>query len=352
MSWSKNNVNSHTHSNKGTLDKLGESGGALTFNGATIGGGGGGSSSAPSNLIVGGNVRFKVDFINKTIAFTTWNLWTTNTGFELPAGTKTFSTEMGTTTFYYVCYKNSTIELVSQNNIGTYTGYIIFGIMNTTIYPFAYRAESIGVRGGVFIYRKDLSIGEWTLIGDSITAGGGQSYVSEQFNVPIITNLAVSGKRMSGSEGMWKDKDTVTTTTELVTIMGGTNDEAAIIGSLSLVGSAFDTNTYIGAYQTLIEGLLTRIPKLVIIIITPSRAWTNGTGATERTGLKNYADAAKSVAQFYNLPVVDLYNNMGVNKLNQAIFFQNDGLHPNDYGNRRLSALVVGAIKNIWISPN
>ena len=38
--------NSHTHSNKTTLDKLGESSGKLTFNGSEVGGGGGGESSS------------------------------------------------------------------------------------------------------------------------------------------------------------------------------------------------------------------------------------------------------------------------------------------------------------------
>ena len=51
--------NSHTHSNKTTLDKLGESSGKLTFNGSEVGGGGSGETggarseftSAPDNLL-------------------------------------------------------------------------------------------------------------------------------------------------------------------------------------------------------------------------------------------------------------------------------------------------------------
>jgi lysophospholipase L1-like esterase len=360
MSWNKKSTsattdpNSHTHSNKTTLDKIGETSGLLTFNGATIGSSGGTNGGVTaSNLVVGGNVKFKVDFINKTIDFTTWNLWTTNASFTLNAGSKSFSAEMGTSTFYYVCYKSNTIELVSPSSIGTYTGIVIFGIMNTTVFPFAYQTNLIGVRGGSFFNRKDISIGEWTLIGDSITFGGWNTYVLEQFYVPVVTNLAINGRRMSGSSGMWVEKDNVTSTTELVTIMGGTNDQGnnVTIGSLLPVGSTFDTNTFIGAYQSLIEGLITRIPKIVIILITPSRAWTDGTGTTERTGMKDYVDAVKSIGQFYNLPVVDLYNNMGVNKLNQATFFNNDGLHPVDYGKRRLAGLVAGAIKNCWVSP-
>lgn len=42
MTWTKisSDVNGHTHTNKSTLDKLNESGGSLTFNGASVGGSG------------------------------------------------------------------------------------------------------------------------------------------------------------------------------------------------------------------------------------------------------------------------------------------------------------------------
>jgi lysophospholipase L1-like esterase len=301
-----------------------------------------------SNLVVGGNVRFKVDFIDKTISFTTWNLWTTNASFTLSAGTKTF-TEMGTSIFYYVGYKSNIIELVTTANIGAYTGIILFGIMNTTVFPFAYPLNQIGVRGGAIYKRPDLGIGEWHQIGDSITFGGAFTYVEDEFYIPKITNTAVNGKRMSGSNGMWVDKDIVSTTTELITIMGGTNDQGNNVtrGAIQPIGSAFDINTFIGSYQTLIEGLLTRIPKARIILFTPPRAWTDVSGATLRSGLKDYGDDVKAIGQFYSIPVVDTYHEAGWNELNLSAFLS-DGLHPNDAGKRRLSALCSGAIKRYY----
>lgn len=346
MSWDKKDINNHTHSNLSTLDKLSDNGTILLFNGASIGGGSGGTSSS-SNIILGGNVRFKVDFIAKTIAFTTWNLWSSSASFTLASGTKTFSTEMGTSTFYYVCYRSNTIELIS--NLSGYTGVVIFGIMNTVIYPFVYPLNQIGVNGGTIFNRNDISIGEWHQIGDSITFGGAFSYVSEEFYIPKITNTAVNGRRMSGGTGMWTDKDVVTTTTELITVMGGTNDQGNNVtrGTIQPVRSVFDTNTFIGAYQTLIEGLLTRIPTARIILFTPPRAWTDVSGTTLRSGLKDYGDDVKAIGAFYNLPVIDTYNNAGWNELNFATFLS-DGLHPNDAGKRRLSALCSGAIKTIY----
>lgn len=302
-----------------------------------------------SNLVVGGNVRFKVDFTDKTISFTTWNLWTTNAVFTLAAGSKTFATEMGTSAFYYVGYKSNTIELVTPANIGTYTGIVLFGIMNNEVFPFAYPQHQIGVRGGKIYKRSDSAIGEWHQIGDSITFGGGFAFVDDEFYIPKVTTTAVNGKRMSGSSGMWNDVSSVPATVDLVTIMGGTNDQGNNVtrGSILPMKSTFDTNTFIGAYQTLIEGILAKAPNARIILFTPPRAWTDVTGTTLRSGLKDYGDDVKAIGQFYNIPVVDTYHEAGWNEINIATFLP-DGLHPNDAGKRRLSALCVGAIKRYY----
>ncbi|GAA4828140.1 hypothetical protein GCM10023310_01080 [Paenibacillus vulneris] len=334
--------------NQTVLNDLSDIGGVLGYKGMPVSNGGSGSGS--TNLIIGGDVKFSVDFVAKTISYTTWNLFTSKSIFTLNQGSKTFTTELGSGTFYFVCYKSNNIELVTAANIGAYTGYVVFGVSGTTVYPFSYPLNQIGIRGGSFPNRKDLAIGEWTLIGDSITFGGGQAFVTEVFPVPVVTNLAVNGKRMSGGSGMWKDKDIVTATTELCTIMGGTNDEGGKVamGAIQPVGSAFDTNTYVGAYQVLIEGLLAKNPKMIIILITPSRAWTDNTGETERTGMQDYADMVKEIGKFYCLPVVDLYNEMGLNRLTQSTYLS-DGLHPNDAGKRRISSLVIGAIRRYWM---
>lgn len=317
---------------------------------STGGSSGANNGVAASNLVVGGNVRFSVDFTAKTMGFTTWNLWTTNAAFTLAAGSKSFASEMGTATFYYIGYKANTIELVTTANIAAYTGIILFGIMNTTVFPFAYPLNLIGVRGGTIYNRPDLSIGEWFLIGDSLTQGvSWWADVQKQYPIPIITNSAVSGRKMSGAGGMWIEKDNIPTTANLCTIMGGTNDQGSAIarGSLLPVGSAFDTNTFLGAYQALIEGLLTRVPRLRIILMTPPKAWTDTTATTLRTGLKDYGDDVKAIGQFYNLPVIDMYSNLGYNEKNQSIYLL-DGLHHTADGKSRIASLVCGALRQYY----
>lgn len=318
---------------------------------------GSGGSGVSSKLILGGNVKFAVDFTVKTITWTSWNLWTAFAQLTLAAGSKNF-TDMGSNTFYYVVLNNNSIELVTAANIALHAGYPIFGIMGTNVFPFSYPLNQIGVRGGMIYNRPDLSIGEWTLIGDSLTQGQSWwTHVREQYHIPIVTNLAVSGKRMLGASGMWKDKDTVTATTDLVTIMGGTNDEGTIVkpdgtkqviaGALLPTGSSFDTDTYFGAYQTLIEGLLTKNPKMRIILMTPPKAWTNTTGTVLRPNLKVVGDYVKEIGQFYNLPVIDMYHNMGYNEINQKTYLT-DGLHWTGDGQKRVATLVCGALRQYY----
>jgi len=335
-------------SSKNLKTKLSEMDAAIINAGS--GSGGTNNGVTASNLVVGGNVKFGIDFTDKTITFTPWNLWTTNAAFTLSSGSKTFSTEMGTGTFYYVCYKNNTIELVTSANIGTYTGIVLFGIINTSVFPFAYPLNQIGVRSGTIYNRSDVSIGEWTLIGDSLTQGEQWHLLTkQQYNIPVVTNLAVSGRRMAKAGGMWEDKDVVSATTELCTIMGGTNDQGGgyTRGTLAPIGSIFDTETFIGAYQTLIEGLLVKNPKMRIILMTPPRAWTDTTGTTLRSGLKDYGDDVKAIGQFYNIPVIDMYHNMGYNEINQKTYLT-DGLHWTAEGQKRVSSLVTGALKEYY----
>lgn len=311
---------------------------------------GGGGVSPVSNLILGGNVRLKVDFIDKTIAFSTWNLWTSQQTFTLNSGTKTFSTEIGSSSMYYVCYRSNTIELIPQSNISTYTGFIIFGIMGNAVYPFSFPTAQIGVRGGRIYNNPTKSLGEVYMIGDSITFGGAFVGAFDTLNVPKVTNLGVNGKKMAGATGMWNNVADVSTTADLVTIMGGTNDEihwTTAKGTLLPMKSSFDTNTYIGAYQYLIEGLLTKNPTLRIILFTPPRAWTDVTGTTLRITLKSIGDTVKEIGAFYNIPVIDTYHETGWNEINISAFLP-DGLHPNTAGNARLTALCLGAIHKYY----
>ena len=131
----------------------------------------------------------------------------------------------------------------------------------------------------------------------------------------------------------------------------GTNDfgGSVAIGSSS---PASDHSTLCGALRYSIEALLTAYPKLRIFISLPVyRFWTENNVTTyaetyqnsQNKTLPDYIEAMKDVAKEYNLPVIDGYGGMGINRINAAQFLS-DGTHHNETGRRRFGAFIGARI--------
>ena len=137
---------------------------------------------------------------------------------------------------------------------------------------------------------------------------------------------------------------------DAVYISGGVNDfilSRSKIGALDTDGGPYDTSTAYGGLQTAIEWLLTNYPKMKIFVEVPPIAWRGENG-----DVYPYATAClkRDVAEFYNLPCLDLYKNSGINAINRSDFYADDPdpaktnywyLHFNDYGNERLGQIVA-----------
>jgi lysophospholipase L1-like esterase len=101
---------------------------------------------------------------------------------------------------------------------------------------------------------------------------------------------------------------------DCIVIMGGTNDATYHSSyDMGTVGT-LDTNTFKGAYSTIIEGLLTRNPATRIMLMTPPRSYTQADKAL-KTNIGEYAEATKEIAQYYGLPCLDFYDTLGWNKV-------------------------------------
>lgn len=137
---------------------------------------------------------------------------------------------------------------------------------------------------------------------------------------------------------------------DAVYISGGVNDfilSRSRIGELDTDGGPYDTGTAYGGLQTAIEWLMTNYPKMKIFVEVPPIAWRGENG-----DVYPYATAClkRDVAEFYNLPCVDLYKTCGINKINRSEYYADDPdpaktnywyLHFNDYGNERLGQIVA-----------
>ena len=127
---------------------------------------------------------------------------------------------------------------------------------------------------------------------------------------------------------------------DMVTVWGGVNDFSLNI-PMGTKGST-NTMTFYGALKVLIEGLINKYPgKKIGFVLTSPVNYTDTTlnycfDETNTEGLKlsDYNNAIIDMCHDYSLPILDLYNNSGMNQLNMQIMTSNiektapDGLHP------------------------
>ena len=109
------------------------------------------------------------------------------------------------------------------------------------------------------------------------------------------------------------------------------------------------TNTFCGAFRHSVETLLSAFPKLKIFVSLPAfRFWTADNGTVTYSDeykngngniLPDFVKALAEAAKEYNLPVIDCYYGLGINKSNAATFMD-DGVHHNVDGRKRFGEYI------------
>ena len=208
-------------------------------------------------------------------------------------------------------------------------------------------------------------------LGDSITEGIGTSDFSQGFvaligreeGLAASRNYGIGGTRIARqtypSENPVWDRDfcsrveTMDEDADVVVIFGGTNDYGH--GDAPL-GRMEDRTvwTFYGALHVLYSSLIERFPKARIVVLTPiHREGENspaGDVAYKRAAtapLIEYVKIIRQVAEYYSLPVLDLYATSGIQP-NLPVLQERlcpDGLHPNDEGNRLLAQRISAFLK-------
>ena len=208
-------------------------------------------------------------------------------------------------------------------------------------------------------------------LGDSITEGCGASDVSKCF-VSLIAeresatciNYGIGGTRVArqaapSAEARW-DQDFISRVAEMdaeadaVVVFGGTNDFGhgdAPIGSFE-DRTAY---TFYGALHTLYISLIEKYPGTPIVVLTPLHRLNEdnirGDGFKEHPTLplKGYVDIIRQVAEYYSLPILDLYAASGLQPKVSVIQekFMPDGLHPCDAGYDILANKITQFLKQL-----
>lgn len=196
-------------------------------------------------------------------------------------------------------------------------------------------------------------------IGDSITEGVGASCEETRFTeifrqnaqLAEIKNYGISGTRIARQQIVDPESENIDRNSfcerfdkmdcgaDIVVVFGGTND----FGHGDAPFGTFrdrTMDTYCGALHYLASGLIERFPKATIVFMTPiHREGENIPNESNHLPLKAYVDQIKATAEYYSIPVLDLFAIGGIcpDIPAQKEAFCPDGLHPNDAGNLKIA---------------
>ncbi len=191
-------------------------------------------------------------------------------------------------------------------------------------------------------------------LGDSITEGVGTSapeyrYVNvfaRKFAPAEVRNYGIGGTRFARqtapSANPRFDLDFCLRVSEMdedadiVVVFGGSNDFGH--GDAPL-GSFSDRTpyTFYGACHTLMRTLIERYPTATVVFMTPLHRAVEE--APDKAPLSTYVSIIREVAEYYALPVLDLYKMSGLQpqlEINRKLFVP-DGLHPNNAGAEKIA---------------
>lgn len=143
-------------------------------------------------------------------------------------------------------------------------------------------------------------------------------------------------------------------TVDYITIFYGTNDFMGGI-SIGTDDGSLSKSQFKGALRYSIETILTAYPDIRIVLLTPIyRFWTENDTVTDSDvyavssgqKLTDFVKAVIDVADEYKLPAFNLYNSLGINKINRNRFLK-DGTHPSSYGIDRIGESVAARLMSL-----
>ena len=202
-------------------------------------------------------------------------------------------------------------------------------------------------------------------LGDSITEGVGTScqehiylnILRDRAGLAEARNYGISGTRYAIQKGT-KDRpkddyvdvnsfserfDQMEEDADIVVVFGGTNDYGHGDAPLGRFSDR-TPETFYGACHYLYSGLIRKYLGKTIVIMTPLHRCNEQSEYGESkvksySCLKGYVNIIREVAEYYSIPVFDLYANSGLQPEVEEIknMYIPDGLHPNDLGHQILA---------------
>jgi hypothetical protein len=292
----------------------------------------------------------------------------------------------GTDNMRFITYYDSNKDLVAIGDnlahstfnapITSAVKYVIISVVKARKWAFQLEAGSalsfyqpFGIMSGNGVHGKNIvSNNSWYggvmgSFGDSLTSQNTwQPIVADEIGVTLL-NYGTSGTKVSDPAGtdataMCRDEriNAISTTCQLLTFLGGTNDWAQSIA----LGTIADTSptTFYGALNTVALKLITRLPTTKIIwMTTPYGTYTSFSSPaspyeTNNLGLRtsDYGACIMAVARLWGFPCVDLHGDSGINRINYTSLLT-DRLHWNGLGSTRVARLILNKLQKIDMYP-
>lgn len=190
-------------------------------------------------------------------------------------------------------------------------------------------------------------------LGDSLTGQGYfQSWTRRFFGLNDFKNHGVGGSKLSGEDidstrpSMWKDEriNALNANADFITVLGGQNDGNVEIGELSKNNK--DTNTYVGALNTIIDKIYDRCgDDIIIILCCPFWVPSEGDNGTRFVTLGN---AVKVVAQLHGLPVADFGGLCGADHNTANRYWGTDKTHPIElFYKEKIAPILISTMEKI-----
>ena len=214
-------------------------------------------------------------------------------------------------------------------------------------------------------------------LGDSITEGTGVINVAENrydnrlkrmYNLGATNNYGIGGTRLAHQEKP-SDKPrydlcfcgrayNMDPTADLIVVYGGVND---YIHGDAYFGKMEDRTpeTFCGAVYYLMELIKTLYPGTPVVFMTPAHCHFRGVSDREISPrpvkkpdakpLKEYVRVIKERGAELGVPVLDLFENLGIDPNNEEemTLYTEDGLHFNDYGHAYIARALGDFLTNL-----
>lgn len=212
------------------------------------------------------------------------------------------------------------------------------------------------------------------IFGDGLSTGKGSSdplttsypsILSSKYGYSIYNHALTDATIGNYNDDQFKDRS-VLTQIENTTGLNKDSEGYAIIfaggedyrSRLAAIGNNArdDDTTFVGSINRAIRLLLTRSPKLRILLVCPIyRSSTEpGDGYDGDTNLVNgkylidFASAMESCAKYNHIPYINLYETCGINKYNSTIYLDTNGIYLNDTGQAMIAEKIHDGMCNFY----